>query len=48
MEAFPGEVHCRADTLSRINTALEKGGVEFLTQDDQTGVRLRKAAGHHG
>jgi predicted transcriptional regulator len=41
MEGFEGPVDARTDTLRRIVTVLEKGGVDFLN-DGQPGVRLRK------
>jgi hypothetical protein len=41
MESFKGEVGARTSTLSLIQRALEKAGIEFLN-DDNPGVRLRK------
>jgi hypothetical protein len=39
MEAFDGEIGARTSTLSQVQKALEKAGVEFLN-DGQPGVRL--------
>ena len=41
MESFDGEIGARTATLSLVQKALEKAGVEFL-DDDRPGVRLRK------
>jgi hypothetical protein len=40
MEGFDGPVGSRTETLGRVVTALEKGGVEFLDHG-QTGVRMK-------
>lgn len=42
MESFPGEVGARTGTLSQVQRALEKAGMEFL-DDGSPGVRLRRA-----
>ena len=42
MESFDEEVGCQASTLYKVRTALEKGGIEFLT-DEKPGVRLDAA-----
>jgi predicted transcriptional regulator len=41
MEGFAGEIGSRTSTLSLVQRALEKAGIEFLN-DGQPGVRLRK------
>jgi hypothetical protein len=41
MESFEGEVGARTSTLSLVKRALEKGGIEFLN-DDQPAVRMKK------
>jgi hypothetical protein len=41
MEAFAGEIGARTGTLSLVQRALERAGIEFL-DDDQPGVRLKK------
>jgi predicted transcriptional regulator len=41
MEAFDGEIGARTSTLSQVQKALEKAGVEFLN-DGQPGVRLKR------
>lgn len=40
MEAFEGEIEARTVTLSRVQKALERAGIEFLNQDSP-GVRVR-------
>ena len=40
MESFDGEVGARTSTLSQVQKALERAGVEFLN-DGQPGVRLK-------
>jgi transcriptional regulator with XRE-family HTH domain len=40
MESFEASIQSHTGTLLRIQTALEKGGIEFLN-DDRPGVRLR-------
>jgi hypothetical protein len=40
MESFNGEIGARTSTLSQVQKALEKAGVEFLN-DGQPGVRLK-------
>ena len=42
MESFDGEVGARTSTLSQVQKALEKAGVEFLN-DGQPGVRLKRS-----
>jgi hypothetical protein len=42
MESFDEEVGCQASTLYKVRTALEQGGIEFLT-DKKPGVRLDAA-----
>jgi hypothetical protein len=42
MESFDEEVGCQASTLYKVRAALEKGGIEFLT-DQKPGVRLDAA-----
>jgi transcriptional regulator with XRE-family HTH domain len=39
MESFPGEIGARTATLSLVQRALERAGIEFLN-DDQPGLRL--------
>jgi predicted transcriptional regulator len=41
MESFSGEIGSRTTTLSLVQRALEKAGIEFL-DDGQPGVRLRR------
>ena len=41
MESFDEEVGARTATLSQVQKALEKAGVEFLN-DGQPGVRLKR------
>jgi len=41
MESFDGEVGARTSTLSQVQKALERAGVEFLN-DGQPGVRLKR------
>jgi predicted transcriptional regulator len=40
MESFEGPIQSHTGTLLRVQTALEKAGVEFLN-DDRPGVRLQ-------
>ena len=40
MESFAGEVGSRTETLSKVQAALERAGIEFL-DNDRPGVRLR-------
>lgn len=40
MESFEGSIQAHTGTLLRVQTALEKGGIEFLN-DDHPGVRLK-------
>ena len=40
MESFEGAIQSHTGTLLRVQTALEKGGIEFL-DDERPGVRLR-------
>ena len=40
MESFAGEIGSRTSTLSQVQAALEKVGIQFLN-DDGPGVRLR-------
>lgn len=42
MESFDGQIGARTDTLSKVQAALERAGVEFL-DNDRPGVRLRAA-----
>jgi hypothetical protein len=42
MESFAGEVGSRTETLSKVQAALERAGIEFLG-DGRPGVRLRAA-----
>ena len=44
MESFDEEVGARTSTLSQVQKALEKAGVEFLN-DGQPGVRLKRSTG---
>ena len=41
MESFQGSIQSHTGTLLRVQTALEKGGIEFLN-DDRPGVRLKE------
>jgi predicted transcriptional regulator len=41
MEAFAGEIGARTGTLSLVQRALERAGIEFL-DDGSPGARLRK------
>jgi hypothetical protein len=43
MESFRGEIGARTSTLSQVQKALEKAGVEFLNHE-QPGVRLKHVA----
>lgn len=43
MESFDGEIGARTSTLSQVQKALEKAGIEFLN-DGQPGVRLKQLA----
>jgi predicted transcriptional regulator len=45
MEGFDGEIGARTGTLSLVQRALEKAGVEFLN-DTRPGVRLRAPQEH--
>jgi predicted transcriptional regulator len=47
MESFAGEVGSRTETLSKVQAALERAGIEFLGEG-RPGVRLRgqPASGH--
>ena len=47
MESFDEEVGARTSTLSQVQKALEKAGVEFLN-DGQPGVRLKRSTGNLG
>jgi hypothetical protein len=40
METFTGEVGSRTETLSKVQAALERAGIEFLGEG-RPGVRLR-------
>ena len=40
METFAGEVGSRTETLSKVQAALERAGIEFLGEG-RPGVRLR-------
>ena len=40
MESFAGEVGSRTETLSKVQTALERAGIEFLGEG-RPGVRVR-------
>ena len=42
MESFDAAIGSQTATLLKVQTALEKGGVEFL-DDDRPGVRLKHA-----
>jgi predicted transcriptional regulator len=41
MESFAGEIGSRTSTLSQVQAALEKAGIQFLN-DESPGVRVRK------
>lgn len=41
MEGFTGEIGSRTSTLSQVQAALEKAGIQFLN-DESPGVRLKK------
>jgi predicted transcriptional regulator len=41
MESFTGEIGSRTSTLSQVQAALEKAGIQFLN-DESPGVRVRK------
>lgn len=41
MESFDGEIGARTSTLSQVQKALEKAGVEFLN-NGRPGVRLAR------
>ncbi len=43
MESFDGVIGSQTATLLKVQTALEKGGIEFL-DDDRPGVRLKTPA----
>jgi len=43
MESFAGEVGSRTETLSKVQAALERAGIEFLGEG-RPGVRLRAAS----
>ena len=44
IEAMEGELKIRLDTLTKIKTALEKAGVEFIAENGGgAGVRLLRA-----
>jgi hypothetical protein len=47
METFAGEVGSRTETLSKVQTALERAGIEFLGEG-RPGVRLKalQSQGH--
>jgi len=47
MESFAGEVGSRTETLSKVQAALERAGIEFLGEG-RPGVRLHSqpASGH--
>ena len=47
METFAGEVGSRTETLSKVQAALERAGIEFLGEG-RPGVRLRtlQSQGH--
>ena len=46
VEAMEGELKIRLDTLTKITTALEKAGVEFIAETGGgAGVRLKKRSG---
>jgi transcriptional regulator with XRE-family HTH domain len=45
MESFEGTIQSHTGTLLRVQTALERGGIEFL-DDDRPGVRLRTSIKH--
>lgn len=43
IESMEGELKIRLDTLTKIKTALEKAGIEFIAENGGgPGVRLRK------
>ena len=43
IESMEGELRIRLDTLTKIKTALEKAGIEFIAENGGgPGVRLRK------
>ena len=44
MESFDEEVGARTSTLSQVQKALDRSGVEFLN-DGQPGVRLKRTSG---
>jgi hypothetical protein len=41
MESFSGEIGARTSTLSQVQAALAKAGIQFLN-DEGPGVRLKK------
>jgi predicted transcriptional regulator len=41
MESFSGQIGSRTSTLSQVQQALEKAGIQYLN-DDSPGVRIRK------
>jgi predicted transcriptional regulator len=41
MESFAGEIGSRTSTLSQVQAALEKAGIQFLNHESP-GVRIRK------
>jgi hypothetical protein len=44
IESMEGELRIRLDTLTKIKTALEKAGIDFIAENGGgAGVRLRKA-----
>ena len=44
IEAMEGELKIRLDTLTKIKTALERAGVEFIAENGGgAGIRLREA-----
>ena len=44
IKSMEGELKIRLDTLTKIKTALEKAGIEFIAENrGGAGVRLRKA-----
>ena len=44
MESFDGEIGSRTSTLSQVQAAVEKAGIEFL-DGDRPGVRIAHKAG---
>jgi len=41
MESFSGQIGSRTSTLSQVQQAMEKAGIQFLN-DESPGVRIRK------